>query len=127
MIEGNVNQRKKKEDKSQLPDTGSVVGSACFVDGFAEELVVQLIGRFDLQFDGKVLSLTTERKQILVKKSTKNIENKQSRKRLGRTKEPSGLGIFTRVVLNVLDITHTHTHTQNVTMFIAFISNGLYR
>jgi hypothetical protein len=42
-------------EKSQLPDTGSVVGSACFADGFAEELVIQLIGRLNLQLDCEIL------------------------------------------------------------------------
>ncbi len=42
-------------EKSQLPDTGSVVGSACFADGFAEELVIQLIRSLNLQLDCEIL------------------------------------------------------------------------
>lgn len=54
--------RKKDEERnvfftfeSQLPDTGTVVGSARFVNGFAEELVVQLVRGLDLKLDGKIL------------------------------------------------------------------------
>lgn len=49
------NVKRKLREKSQLPDTGSVVGSACFADGFAEELVIQLIGRLNLQLDCEIL------------------------------------------------------------------------
>jgi hypothetical protein len=37
----NWNGKEEEErKKSQLPNTGSVIGSACFADGFAEELVI---------------------------------------------------------------------------------------
>lgn len=55
LLTGRKVNNRRKGDKSQLPYTGSVVGSARFVDGFAEELVVQLIGGLDLQFDGEIL------------------------------------------------------------------------
>lgn len=78
LLTGRKVNNRRKGDKSQLPYTGSVVGSARFVDGFAEELVVQLVGGLDLQFDGEILEQIKPKHHHNEKKNKQKVIFKKS-------------------------------------------------